>query len=59
MTTVQSDQAQSDQAFPDLLQVVLDCADARSLAEFYRRLLGFVYREGHGPARGSSRTLTG
>jgi Glyoxalase-like domain len=62
MTTRQSDQAESDQAesdpaesdqgFPDLLQVVLDCTDARSLAEFYRKLLGFVYREGHEPAEG-------
>ena len=43
---------QSDQGFPDLLQVVLDCADARSLAEFYRNLLGFIYRDGHEPAEG-------
>lgn len=35
-----------DQRFPQLRQVVLDCTDARLLAEFYRRLLGFVYRPG-------------
>ena len=29
-----------------LRQVVLDCPDARRLAEFYRELLGFVYRPG-------------
>jgi len=27
-------------------QVVLDCTDARRLAEFYRELLGFRYRPG-------------
>jgi catechol 2,3-dioxygenase-like lactoylglutathione lyase family enzyme len=34
---------------PLLRQVVLDCTDARSLAEFYRRLLGLVYRPGDEP----------
>ncbi|MPZ85260.1 MAG: VOC family protein [Actinophytocola sp.] len=34
---------------PSLRQVVLDCLDARSLAEFYRQLLGFVYRPGDEP----------
>jgi hypothetical protein len=29
-----------------LRQVVLDTTDARGLAEFYRRLLGFTYRPG-------------
>jgi catechol 2,3-dioxygenase-like lactoylglutathione lyase family enzyme len=29
--------------------VVLDCTDARALAEFYRQLLGFEYRPGHEP----------
>ena len=29
--------------------VVLDCMDARALAEFYRQLLGFEYRPGHEP----------
>jgi hypothetical protein len=36
----------ADQKFPELLQVVLDCTDTRSLAEFYRQLLGYVYRPG-------------
>jgi catechol 2,3-dioxygenase-like lactoylglutathione lyase family enzyme len=39
----------SDQEFPTLLQVVLDTADARQLAEFYRQLLGFRYRSGDEP----------
>lgn len=30
--------------FPELRQVVLDCTDARALAEFYRLLLGLRYR---------------
>jgi hypothetical protein len=34
------------QSVPHLRQVVLDCTDARSLAEFYRRLLGLIYRPG-------------
>lgn len=34
---------------PRLSQVVLDCTDARALAEFYRRLLGLVYRPGDEP----------
>ena len=33
-------------ATPTLRQVVLDCEDARTLAEFYRQLLGFHYRAG-------------
>lgn len=37
------------QGFPVLRQVVLDCADARSLAEFYRQLLGLWYRPGDEP----------
>jgi len=32
---------------PLVRQVVLDCTDARLLAEFYRRLLGLEYRPGH------------
>lgn len=32
--------------FPRLRQVVLDTTDARALAEFYRRLLGFSIRPG-------------
>lgn len=31
---------------PTLVQVVLDAEDARGLAEFYRELLGLVYRPG-------------
>jgi catechol 2,3-dioxygenase-like lactoylglutathione lyase family enzyme len=34
---------------PTLRQVVLDCEDARALAEFYRQLLGFDYRPGDEP----------
>ena len=30
-------------------QVVLDCTDARALAEFYRELLGLTYRPGDEP----------
>jgi Glyoxalase-like domain len=37
------------QQFPRLRQTVLDCTDARSLAEFYRRLLGYEYRAGDEP----------
>jgi catechol 2,3-dioxygenase-like lactoylglutathione lyase family enzyme len=32
-----------------LRQVVLDCTDARTLAEFYRELLGYRYRPGDEP----------
>ena len=35
--------------FPRLRQVVLDCTDARELAEFYRELLGLRYRPGDEP----------
>ena len=43
----------SDQSVPALRQVVLDCRDARALAEFYRRLLGYTYRPGDdAPAAG-------
>ena len=34
---------------PTLRNVVLDCEDARALAEFYRQLLGFRYRPGDEP----------
>lgn len=37
------------QNVPRLRQVVLDCTDARSLAEFYRQLLGLDYRPGDEP----------
>ncbi len=36
-------------SFPVLRSVVLDATDARGLAEFYRGLLGFEYREGDEP----------
>jgi catechol 2,3-dioxygenase-like lactoylglutathione lyase family enzyme len=32
--------------YPALLHTVLDCTDARELAEFYRQLLGLRYRSG-------------
>ena len=32
--------------YPQLLDTVLDCINARELAEFYRQLLGFRYRSG-------------
>lgn len=35
--------------FPALRQVVFDATDARRLAEFYRRLLGYAYRPGDEP----------
>ena len=34
-------------ASPQLLQTVLDTTDVRGLADFYRQLLGYVYRPGH------------
>lgn len=34
---------------PLVRQVVLDCTDARALAEFYRELLGLTYRPGDAP----------
>jgi catechol 2,3-dioxygenase-like lactoylglutathione lyase family enzyme len=36
---------------PRLAQVVLDTTDARRSAEFWRQLLGLVYRSGHEPPR--------
>jgi catechol 2,3-dioxygenase-like lactoylglutathione lyase family enzyme len=40
--------------YPQLLHTVLDCTNARQLAEFYRNLLGLLYREGdERPADGS------
>jgi catechol 2,3-dioxygenase-like lactoylglutathione lyase family enzyme len=39
----------TEPATPTLRQVVLDCEDARVLAEFYRQLLGFHYRPGDEP----------
>jgi hypothetical protein len=40
---------EGSRSFPLLRQVVLDTTDARGLAEFYRQLLGFVYRVGDEP----------
>ena len=37
-------------SFPQLQQPVLDCTSPRLLAEFYRRLLGLVYRDGDEPS---------
>lgn len=43
--------------FPQIRQVVLDCTDARALAEFYRQLLGWRYRDGDEPgAQGEAGT---
>jgi hypothetical protein len=39
----------STHEYPQLLQTVLDAADIRALAEFYRQLLGLVYRRGDEP----------
>ena len=39
----------AERGFPEFRQVVLDSTDARALAEFYRRLLGFTYRPGDEP----------
>lgn len=38
-----------NEQFPLFRQVVLDCTDPRGLAEFYRQLLGLVYRPGDQP----------
>ncbi len=39
----------AERGFPHVRQVVLDCTDARRLAEFYRELLGWHYRPGDEP----------
>jgi hypothetical protein len=41
--------AEARRGFPELRQVVFDCASARTLAEFYRQLLGLRYRPGDEP----------
>lgn len=38
-----------DAPTPRMAQVVLDTTDARATAEFWRQLLGLVYRPGHEP----------
>jgi catechol 2,3-dioxygenase-like lactoylglutathione lyase family enzyme len=39
----------SPEEYPELLHTVLDATDVRSLAEFYRQLLGLIYRPGDEP----------
>lgn len=41
--------ADGDAPTPRMAQVVLDTTDARGTAEFWRQLLGLVYRAGHEP----------
>lgn len=41
--------AGAGRGYPQFRQVVLDTTDARELAEFYRRLLGWRYRPGDEP----------
>ncbi|MGO2035020.1 MAG: VOC family protein [Brevibacterium sp.] len=36
--------------YPELLHTAIDTTDPRALAEFYRQLLGYVYRPGDEPA---------
>jgi catechol 2,3-dioxygenase-like lactoylglutathione lyase family enzyme len=48
MTTSQ-DATSGTAAFPVVRQVVLDCPHPRTLAEFYRELLGYSYRPGDEP----------
>jgi catechol 2,3-dioxygenase-like lactoylglutathione lyase family enzyme len=40
--------------YPRLLHTVLDTTDVRRLAEFYRQLLGLVYRPGDEPPAGTA-----
>jgi catechol 2,3-dioxygenase-like lactoylglutathione lyase family enzyme len=47
------------QSYPALRQTVLDCPDARALAEFYRQLLGLRYRAGDEPPAGNVPDLLG
>ncbi|WP_367129025.1 VOC family protein [Saccharothrix sp. HUAS TT1] len=42
------------ESVPRLRQVVLDSTDVRALAEFYRQLLGLVYRPGDEPGEDDS-----
>ena len=39
----------SESGVPHLGQVVIDTTDARAAAEFWRQLLGLIYRSGHEP----------
>jgi catechol 2,3-dioxygenase-like lactoylglutathione lyase family enzyme len=36
----------SEETYPTILQTVLDCADPRATAEFYRQMFGLQYRPG-------------
>jgi hypothetical protein len=44
-----TDSLQVNATFPSVRQVVLDCPNARVLAEFYRSLFGLHYRPGDEP----------
>ena len=46
-------------AAPRIRQVVLDCPDARALAEFYRELFALRYRAGDEPPAGGEADLRG
>jgi len=46
-------------ATPRLAQVVLDSTNARAAAEFWRQLLGLVYRPGHEPPPPGADDVTG
>lgn len=43
---------EQEHGYPELRQVVIDCRNARASAEFYRQLLGFVYKPGQEPEPG-------
>jgi catechol 2,3-dioxygenase-like lactoylglutathione lyase family enzyme len=49
MSTESAPPTGSHARYPTLRQVVIDCEDARALAEFYRELLGYRYRAGDEP----------
>lgn len=44
---------------PTLSQVVIDTTDARETAEFWRQLLGLVYRPGHEPPSPGEEAVAG
>jgi Glyoxalase-like domain len=46
-------------SFPALRAVALDAMDARAVAEFYRQLLGYVYRPGDEPPPTGQRDTQG
>jgi catechol 2,3-dioxygenase-like lactoylglutathione lyase family enzyme len=46
---VHTDFVAAEPARPQLAQVVLDSTNPRAAAEFWRQLLGLVYRPGHEP----------